>query len=341
LDRLNYVPDQQSAGRGRLKMTCIRAARLFATVFALLTFFCSVPAVADPLYYLDNNGSVSTTVPIYGVDSASFDTGNLQQTSYLGSAFDSAQSVSAAEPYENGALYSFDSQSNVFSAEVNNGQLHGAVDSFGGTLDPYGLGYVGGSASDQLLWYDTIYVSGNLPFGTPVLLDLTSYLDGVVSSSGSASNFYTTELGDNLEFTQLSGLATSYGECGQSAVSTQIGDYPIEQFTPYKGPLTTIDSSQTYYVCTTEGATFGLTETLLMQTGGSGQWSGSSEALDTASTQIVALTPGAGITSASGVTYSGTVVPEPSPLFSVFGCVLCFLVASLRRAASARASQKQ
>jgi hypothetical protein len=205
-----------------------------------------------------------------------------------------------------------------------------SLQSSGGTLDPNVQDQVSGLADAQIQWNDLIYVAGTLPVGTPVLLQVNSLLDGSVVSSGGGDSpstflFYGLQLG------QSSGQGTSAGECGQPALS---GLSAIDQQNTYVGPTTTINSKQTYYICTTEGSTLYMLEQLSGSVYGSALWSDTVDAANTASTQIIALTPGAEISSASGVSYSGAgtaAVPEPSMLLPALASLLTLLAAGLWR----------
>ena len=285
----------------------MRAWRTILPISLLTAVFLQpTPSYSGTLFYVNATADIGTSLPTTtlgggGVYAQSGGTnGNLQQTTYSLPPMSHSDSVTAFDPVANG-LFTDTASASVYLLSVDGPSLHAWIGSQGGTLDPNTV--VNGTAYRQLFWVDTLFVTG-LPTGTPVLLQLTTSLDGSYVVSGN-----TAPLSQLIWRPSLNQALTG-NVCGQPAnYVTQYSDITV--FTTTSAPA--INSVQTVDFCTTAGAPLTFEEQLGAQLLGVNTWFGEANLSNTANTYIDVLTPGAGLTSASGVDYSTpSPVPEPS-----------------------------
>jgi hypothetical protein len=227
-----------------------------------------------------------------------------------------ADSVTAFDPIANG-LFDASSKSFLNDLSISNGEIHLWVTTSGATADSNVMNQVSGSAVANAEWFDTLTVSGP-PAGTPVILEFTDEFDAVLQLSGNTAN--SSKL---LQGVQLYELGVANNSCSSLSPADTVS------FTS-----ATIASTTTLDLCTYSGATIALSEYVETDLFGSGQWSASANASDTSAIYVKSLTPGAAVSSASGVSYVQDVAatPEP-PTFVYLGTAALSLFPLLRRIA--------
>lgn len=186
--------------------------------------------------------------------------------------------------------------------------------SLGGTLDPNEQGSTNGNAYVNVQWVDTWSV-GAAPAGSPVLLLVNPSFDAI----------YQNLLGDisptTLIYDFTLGSLSAVTPCS-NGLPTAVGDSNV--YSPVAGM---IESSPAYAICVPSGSSLQLNEDLTAQVYGYGMWNATIDVIDTATTYVTVLTPGATLTSASGLTYASA-VPEASSVFLTAGGLIVLVAYS-------------
>lgn len=220
--------------------------------------------------------------------------GWLPQTSYSAPPVGNSGTLT----YSNGSIIYTDGASTAVNALIaQNGELHDWATSGAGTFNPAASAIA--NADANISWRDVLIVGG-LPYGTPVQLMVTDYLYSAVStgvSYGRASTngavYYNMQLygplSDHLDI-QLNNIAPSpvFVQKVTQVMRTEAG-IPLT-FLLQMGAIA-------------DGAATG------------GIWTADANAGNTAFANIQVLTPGATLSSESGIDYSTlSEVPEPSSM---------------------------
>ena len=223
----------------------------------------------------------------------------LQEPSYNLAPISHSDTVTAFDPIANG-IYTGTAAASVSDASIYEGKLMStSIATQGGTADQYLVD--NGTAQTYLTWVDTLTVGG-LPSGTPVTLQITDSFSGGLSLSGQADGSQVTQQ-------TVLGPPISEGGCSEASLVNSVST---------AGPVSSV---QQFSLCTVSGATLILSELLQSQVTGGLQWSASAgfsavnhidpQSDFAAASNVVSLTPGATLTSASGVDYSTPVVVTP------------------------------
>jgi len=275
-----------------------------AVLSALPIIAASQTAMADPLY------GIAYSLQAYG--GAGSPSPNPDETDLTSSSLPFSDSVSSIGTGAGNAS---------ISVSIGNGNvgLHG----LGSASTPGGNGSYG---SFDLFYYDTFYISGSglETFNFTLNLDATvtsTYPTGQEQADGSSTSAYGgLELGENGSYVTW-GTVTG---CCYGSISVESGD-PVDN--SYSGSLqlqggTSVELDLYLYARTLSNAPLDTTADI----------SSEFDALNTAWLTLTPVTPGAGFTTASGLTYAAapdTSVPEPSSLV-LLGGGLFGLLASRR-----------
>ncbi|MGA3187634.1 MAG: hypothetical protein ABSF22_11060 [Bryobacteraceae bacterium] len=273
-------------------------------------------AHASPLFGIVSSGSEGGTA----IQQQTWNTGGyLSLASYASPVLSGSGSFQVAGA---NTVTGTDSASAWFSADGDGG-FHGYASSAASlnnaAINEGAQGDTAGSFTG--IWTDTLYVVG-LPAGTPVEIQLTNSLNSFASYSGGASANVSITEGASISGTR------------SAPVSSTFSNYDGQTYTPSNGLQT-----QTLVLQTFSGDILQLQVQLegAATSGGVPQGLLSASALadvsDTANAFITVLTPGASYTSASGVVYSDSDVPEPGNLWLCSVAAFGIWLARRRRSA--------
>jgi hypothetical protein len=278
---------------------------------------------APPCYGLEANAVIQTSLPTTtlgggGLFQQRAGTAGIfiPQTTFDIPLLSHSDSVTAFDPNGNG-IYTISASGSVDFFKIIGPNLHVLVQSQGGNSDPFVDS--SGEASADMRWEDTLFVGGGLPFGTPVIFKVDLTLDGNLELSGNNTDSFLRWIN------VLNNPQSAAGCLGLPGAIDQNLDYTSSNSIHY---------SQELQLCTYAGATLNLQEVLIASAVGSRNWSGSANFADTASVNIVSETPGATVTSASGIDYSAVATPEPSLLPPVLVLVSIIGVVAFQRRAT-------
>ena len=283
--------------------------KLLTVLFPLLVVGTVLPAFGTPSYYVFASGQAGAQGGA-GFPQTTFNSGTLQQTSYLVSPISLVSDGTTGA----GAL---DDASASLNGSITPGQLHGVVNASAGQGAP---GYnAQGVASLTEFWDDTLTVGG-LPNGTPVDIIVTFTFHAIVGLTGVPSGTLYNEAQGN------SNLSVADLTTGVHA------DIP----TFYSYDTNPIDTqTATAVLHTAAGRQLQLFQQMELVASASGDITqvpliiASVDAGDTSSGYLDVLTPGATFTADSGASYSSQAAPEPSSSFVLVAGLLVYGV--LRR----------
>ncbi len=276
----------------------------YALALMFLLAWASPVVRADFLYGVLSNGGVGYDPVV----SQSWSTGGFQAVTVYASPLlggsSSYPAGSAGGTVTDGAEASFSTD--------GNGGMHGFASAGASADTPLGVsgtGSAGGSFFGE--WTDTIFVVG-LPVGTPVELRLTDSLVSFTSFSGSDSE------GDVLAEASLADVTTGLNAGTDQSNVDAPGYVPVNGLQTQSVILQTFVGDPLQLTIELSGSALAS----IFGNGGLQTATGLADASDTENAYLTVLTPGASLTTASGIDYfAPAAVPEPHSLwFMVTAC---------------------